>query len=75
MQPIIEERQDLMELVSRLRIIAATLKNLSSDGACVREQVDKLSKERKLILAHFRYLRPFRRQKVRLSHMRTHAGA
>ncbi len=65
MKPILEDRHDLIELINRLRIIAQTLKDLSNEGSCVNEKVDKLSEERKLILAHFRDLRPFRRQKVR----------
>ncbi len=65
MKPILEDRHELVELVNRLRVIAQTLKDLSKDGARVNEKVDKLSEERKIILAHFRALGPFRRQKVR----------
>jgi len=64
MQPIIEDRHDLVELVNRLRFIAKTLKNLPDDHSWTCEQIEKLSRERKIILAYFREVRPFRKQKA-----------
>ncbi len=62
MQPIIEDRLDLLELVNRLRFIAQALKELPDDQNGVGDRVEKLSAERKLILTYLRKLRPFRGQ-------------
>ena len=65
MQPIIENKLDLVELVNRLYFIAQALKKLPNDQKGIGGQVEKLSAERKIILIYLRKLRPFRGKKGR----------